>query len=150
MKSYGRAPNFLMLTGYEQVRSIACVLTGDTDGALNVELTLPATGVCSSDARSSEAAACCRGPAPASVDACCVLDAEAKAAGHSGCGGSSHAAETAASAQPANGAAASTTIAVFTMTEMRTQSIAEGSCRPGPQPATWRPGSRFAWGRRAS
>src|SRR5207237_1619589 len=28
MKSYGRAPTFLMLTGYEQVRSIAFALTG--------------------------------------------------------------------------------------------------------------------------
>ena len=32
MKSYGRAPTFLMLTGYEQVRSIACALTGDMRG----------------------------------------------------------------------------------------------------------------------
>jgi len=28
----------------------------------------------------------CDGPAPASVDACCVQDAEAKAAGQEGCG----------------------------------------------------------------
>ena len=47
MKSYGRAPTFLMLTGYEQVRSIACALTGDAAGAATVELTLPETGVCS-------------------------------------------------------------------------------------------------------
>lgn len=49
MKSYGRAPTFLMLTGYEQVRSIACELTGDSVGARNVELVLPETGVCSGD-----------------------------------------------------------------------------------------------------
>lgn len=49
MKSYGRAPTFLMMTGYEQVRSIVCALTGDDDGARNVELVLPKTGVCSSD-----------------------------------------------------------------------------------------------------
>ncbi len=30
MKSYGRAPTFLMLTGYEQVRSIAAEIAGDT------------------------------------------------------------------------------------------------------------------------
>ena len=48
MKSYGRAPTFLMLTGYEQVRSIACALTGDRAGAESVELVLPQTGVCSS------------------------------------------------------------------------------------------------------
>ena len=47
MKSYGRAPTFLMLTGYEQVRSIACALVGDTDGAQHVQLVLPQTGVCS-------------------------------------------------------------------------------------------------------
>jgi thioredoxin reductase len=49
MKSYGRAPTFLMLTGYEQVRSIACALTGDAEGARRVELVLPKTGVCSTD-----------------------------------------------------------------------------------------------------
>jgi len=47
MKSYGRAPTFLMLTGYEQVRSIASALVGDTYGAEHVELVLPQTGVCS-------------------------------------------------------------------------------------------------------
>jgi thioredoxin reductase len=47
MKSYGRAPTFLMLTGYEQVRSIASALVGDSAGAANVELVLPQTGVCS-------------------------------------------------------------------------------------------------------
>ncbi len=47
MKSYGRAPTFLMLTGYEQVRSIASALVGDVRGAESVELVLPQTGVCS-------------------------------------------------------------------------------------------------------
>jgi catechol 2,3-dioxygenase-like lactoylglutathione lyase family enzyme len=32
------------------------------------------------------AAACCGGPAPRALDACCVKDAEAKAVGASGCG----------------------------------------------------------------
>ena len=93
MKSYGRAPTFLMLTGYEQVRSIACALTGDAAGAATVELTLPETGVCSasvprpSGADEVEgAASCCGGPAPAEADACCVQDAEAKAVGKDGCG----------------------------------------------------------------
>lgn len=39
--------------------------------------------------RSSEAlpaSNCCGGPAPEQVDACCVKDAAAKAAGASGCG----------------------------------------------------------------
>lgn len=47
MKSYGRAPTFLMLTGYEQVRSIAAALAGDMEAARSVELQLPETGVCS-------------------------------------------------------------------------------------------------------
>lgn len=46
MKSYGRAPTFLMLTGYEQVRSIAAALAGDWESARNVQLELPETGVC--------------------------------------------------------------------------------------------------------
>ncbi len=49
MKSYGRAPTFLLLTGYEQVRSVACALTGDDIGAREVRLVLPETGVCSSN-----------------------------------------------------------------------------------------------------
>ena len=46
MKSYGRAPTFLALTGYEQVRSVVAELTGDHEAAARVELTLPDTGVC--------------------------------------------------------------------------------------------------------
>jgi hypothetical protein len=46
MKSYGRAPTFLMLTGYEQVRSIVAAIQGDWEAARRVELTLPETGVC--------------------------------------------------------------------------------------------------------
>ncbi|MEU6542776.1 NAD(P)-binding domain-containing protein [Streptomyces sp. NPDC046859] len=46
MKSYGRAPTFLAMTGYEQVRSVAAAIAGDIDSADRVELTLPETGVC--------------------------------------------------------------------------------------------------------
>jgi hypothetical protein len=46
-KSYGRAPTFLMATGYEQVRSIVAGMTGDWEAAEKVELELPETGVCS-------------------------------------------------------------------------------------------------------
>ncbi|MCE3227148.1 MAG: hypothetical protein K0S32_1699 [Bacteroidetes bacterium] len=46
-KSYGRAPTFLMATGYEQVRSVVAALDGDLVSARNVELELPETGVCS-------------------------------------------------------------------------------------------------------
>lgn len=47
MKSYGRAPTFLLLTGYEQVRSVVAHLAGDEEAARRVELVLPETGVCS-------------------------------------------------------------------------------------------------------
>lgn len=90
IKSYGRAPTFLMATGYEQVRSIAAFLAGDLDAAHDVQLDLPETGVCSSNLVAEPvvegAGGCCGGPAPATVDACCAADAEVKAAGGAGCG----------------------------------------------------------------
>jgi len=86
MKSYGRAPTFLMTTGYEQVRSIAAWLAGDQEAAHRVELDLPETGVCSLPGASAEESSCCGGPAPEDVDACCVRDVDAKAAGKEGCG----------------------------------------------------------------
>lgn len=46
MKSYGRAPTFLAMTGYEQVRSVAAAIAGDIESADRVELALPETGVC--------------------------------------------------------------------------------------------------------
>ncbi|GAA1379154.1 FAD-dependent oxidoreductase [Peribacillus frigoritolerans] len=53
MKSYGRAPTFLLATGYEQVRSVVAYLTGDVEGAKEVHLELPETGVCSVNLTSS-------------------------------------------------------------------------------------------------
>jgi hypothetical protein len=83
MKSYGRAPTFLLMTGYEQVRSVVQALAGNLDAARRVALTLPETGVCSTDASHAEAfsqgglpVAPARGtgsptPAPPSPPACC-------------------------------------------------------------------------------
>ena len=86
-KSYGRAPTFLMATGYEQVRSVVADIAGDHAAARDVRLVLPETGVCNSDPLPQAATSgCCGGPAPAGVDACCAKDADAKAAGESGCG----------------------------------------------------------------
>jgi thioredoxin reductase len=85
MKSYGRAPTFLLATGYEQVRSVVAMLAGDVAAAERVELVLPETGVCNVTGTTG-AAGCCGGPAPSETDACCVADADAKAAGASGCG----------------------------------------------------------------
>ena len=61
MKSYGRAPTFLLATGYEQARSVVAALVGDWEAARNVQLNLPETGVCSSDA-GGDGAACCGAP----------------------------------------------------------------------------------------
>jgi thioredoxin reductase len=85
MKSYGRAPTFLMLTGYEQVRSIAADIAGDVEAAERVELVLPETGVCSRSA-APDASNCCGGPALSDVDACCADDANAKQQAKTGCG----------------------------------------------------------------
>jgi hypothetical protein len=116
MRSYGRAPTFLLLTGYEQVRSVVAALVGDLDAARHVMLTLPETGVCSGPAEephdgaanccgtsaapaptfvdlqsltpspADAGAGCCGGAAPAGSNACCALDAEARDAGEGGCG----------------------------------------------------------------
>ena len=113
MKSYGRAPTFLLATGYEQVRSVAAYVAGDYAAAREVLLDLPETGVCNVTFGEKDASAgccgvetrketemtevnavpkqtssaCCGGPAPEeAADACCVKDANAKAAGESGCG----------------------------------------------------------------
>lgn len=48
-KSYGRAPTFLLATGYEQARSVVAALAGDWTAARDVRLELPATGVCRSN-----------------------------------------------------------------------------------------------------
>lgn len=66
MKSYGRAPTFLAMTGYEQVRSVAAAIAGDLASADRVELVLPETGVCggaglfdTSDTRETDSGDCC-------------------------------------------------------------------------------------------
>ncbi len=76
-KSYGRAPNFLMATGFEQARSVVAAIAGDREAADAVHLELPQTGVCSSrvpGAEASDASRCC-GPAPAvnafDTSSCC-------------------------------------------------------------------------------
>ncbi|GGW60270.1 NAD(P)-binding domain-containing protein [Streptomyces xantholiticus] len=77
MKSYGRAPTFLAMTGYEQVRSIAAAIAGDREAAERVELTLPETGVCGgaglfdepAAARSAEGGGCCSTPAALRIGA---------------------------------------------------------------------------------
>ncbi|KJK50658.1 FAD-dependent oxidoreductase [Streptomyces sp. NRRL F-4428] len=75
MKSYGRAPTFLAMTGYEQVRSVAAHLAGDHEAAERVELALPETGVCGGAGLFDEPAAaqtgggCCAAPAALTIGA---------------------------------------------------------------------------------
>jgi hypothetical protein len=61
VKSYGRAPTFLMATGFEQARSVVAAIAGDLEAADRVELDLPETGVCGLDTAEAEqpASACC-------------------------------------------------------------------------------------------
>jgi thioredoxin reductase len=54
MKSYGRAPTFLLATGYEQVRSVVAALVGDWEAASRMSLVLPETGVCSAPGSDGE------------------------------------------------------------------------------------------------
>jgi hypothetical protein len=71
MKSYGRAPTFLMITGYEQVRSIIAELAGDRAAAARVELVLPETGVCSRPTTADlDSKGCCGTVAKANAGCC--------------------------------------------------------------------------------
>ncbi|CAN5359714.1 NAD(P)-binding domain-containing protein [soil metagenome] len=80
IKSYGRAPTFLLLTGYEQVRSIAAHLAGDHAAADDVRLVLPETGICSATLEEvAPGDLCCAGAALEAKDPCCVRPAETKA-----------------------------------------------------------------------
>jgi hypothetical protein len=128
VKSYGRAPTFLMATGFEQARSVVAAIAGDIAAADRVELELPETGVCSGAPAPASAAAgnccgglpkadasaaaggCCGGPPQADASACCALDEEKKAQGEAGCG----------CGDPAPAAAA--------------PAAATGCCAPGPKP----------------
>lgn len=90
MKSYGRAPSFLALTGFEQTRSIVAAIAGDHEAAGRVELVLPESGVCGGsgvfDGEPSEAAggACC---APAGADLLTIgAPGAAPTAGSGSCG----------------------------------------------------------------
>ena len=85
MKAYGRAPTFLALTGYEQVRSIIADIAGDKEAAARVELVLPETGVCSG-APVTEAEGRWGGSATSDAVACCVSAEPQKAKVSSCCG----------------------------------------------------------------
>jgi thioredoxin reductase len=62
VKSYGRAPTFLLLTGYEQARSVAAALAGDLAAADDVHLALRGTGSCATELGKTTAGAAERRP----------------------------------------------------------------------------------------
>ncbi|HJT76372.1 MAG TPA: hypothetical protein VJ739_04145, partial [Gemmataceae bacterium] len=85
IKSYGRAPTFLLATGHEQVRSIAAFLAGDVAAARRVELVLPETGVCRTSPQVPELSVprrdCCGPQSDVHPAACCAAPAGALAPG---------------------------------------------------------------------
>ena len=88
VKSYGRAPTFLMPPATSKCDRLSAAIAGDLAEADDVRLVLPETGVCSTQingARRSRLAAAADLP-PKEVDACCVADAVAKAEDKGGCG----------------------------------------------------------------
>ncbi|MGC4947127.1 NAD(P)-binding domain-containing protein [Streptomyces sp. DT224] len=95
MKSYGRAPTFLAMTGYEQVRSVAAAIAGDLESADRVELTLPETGVCGGaglfdapDAAEADGGCCAPTPQLVQLGAPAAVGAAAEQNQAGGCCGS--------------------------------------------------------------
>ncbi|MGZ3144364.1 hypothetical protein ACVDFE_20690 [Lentzea chajnantorensis] len=88
MKSYGRAPTFLSLTGSGRARSAAGAVSGDLAATRRVELALPEAGVCGGagvfDAPDEQAdgGGCCEAPGTARV-----VDADDQHLGGVGHGG---------------------------------------------------------------
>ena len=94
MKSYGRAPTFLMLTGYEQVRSIVAEIAGDHEAAARGRagaardrrvLAAPARQLAEAEASAADAAAARHRPS-ATPAAAAWPTSKAKAEGKKGCG----------------------------------------------------------------
>ena len=87
-KSYGRAPNFLLATGHEQVRSVVAALAGDLAAADDVQLELPETGVCSTQFDEASSGCCTTGEAEIIATAPASATAKAAATAAGGCGAS--------------------------------------------------------------
>jgi len=125
MKSYGRAPTFLLLTGYEQVRSVVAALTGDWAAAREVRLALPETGVCTG--------------APAAVEGCCGAASEAAVSWSpaSCCGshGDRTPAATGACCTPAADAVGTPAEPCCAPTGAAIETPGERCCGPEPAPA---------------
>jgi N-acetylglutamate synthase-like GNAT family acetyltransferase len=97
VKSYGRAPTFLMATGFEQARSVVAAIAGDLVAADRVELDLPETGVCSTSGSATEGLG---------AQSCCGPSEPAKATAAGSCGTSSSCSTPASDPAPVVAAAA--------------------------------------------
>ncbi|HSW26077.1 MAG TPA: NAD(P)-binding domain-containing protein [Burkholderiaceae bacterium] len=88
VKSYGRAPTFLMATGFEQARSVVAAIAGDLEAADRVELDLPETGVCSvgEGPAVDTGAACCGSTAVGPEPVHAALPVTATTSKANGCG----------------------------------------------------------------
>jgi hypothetical protein len=91
MKSYGRAPSFLALTGFEQTRSIVAAIAGDHDAAGRVELVLPESGVCGGSGQFDDEPAdgdegCCGAPATGVGEDLVVVGGAGASRTSGGCG----------------------------------------------------------------
>ncbi|HEY1012458.1 MAG TPA: FAD-dependent oxidoreductase [Herpetosiphonaceae bacterium] len=87
MKSYGRAPTFLLRTGYEQARSVVAALCGDHVAAADVQLVLPETGVCSTSFGAGDSGgSCCGAPVAVPAGTISLTDAIPLSAGGACCG----------------------------------------------------------------
>jgi hypothetical protein len=84
VKSYGRAPTFLMATGFEQARSVVAAIAGDVEAADRVELDLPETGICGVGP-ADDAGACCAA-APSSTPTGAAVTAPSSGCATISCG----------------------------------------------------------------
>ncbi|HZH42495.1 MAG TPA: hypothetical protein VEY50_00175, partial [Lysobacter sp.] len=127
MKSYGRAPTFLLLTGYEQVRSVVAAIDGDWDAARRVELVLPETGVCITDFGDEEVAA--------NASSCCTPAAREPIA--ASCCGPAPAAEAPIAAASADccGGPAPIGADACCVADVEAKAVGQAGCGCGPKPA---------------
>jgi len=122
VKSYGRAPTFLMATGFEQVRSVVAAIAGDLEAADRVELDLPETGVCSAGGSAAEgigAGSCC-GSAPEASALVTTAVPVASRGGRGGCG--------APRAEPVVNASVAAATTATTATTAAASTAASGCC----------------------
>ena len=79
MKSYGRAPTFLVATGYQQVRSVVAALAGDHAGATHRDQGPSAAALCAACGGRGREGSAPRPPRPCAQTAAPALDGPCRA-----------------------------------------------------------------------